>query len=75
MDEGKAAMPGAFPEPAPEETPTSTRVPKKRFVGRRTAEAQAKQRQQDGNSSVEETTAIIQNSMLYPIFGSILGCS
>jgi len=63
MDEGEVSMPGAFPTAAPEESTQSTRVPKKRFVGRRTAEAQARHRQQDGTSTVEETTAIVQNSV------------
>lgn len=50
-------MPGAFPS-AQEETTSTTRTPKRRFVGRRTADAQAKERQ-DAKTSVDETTAVV----------------
>ena len=68
MADDEAPMPGAFPSAPVEvesESPTATRVPKRRFVGRRTAEAQARQKQQDTNSNVEETTAVIQNGKVY----------
>ncbi|KAI1612806.1 diphthamide biosynthesis protein 1 [Exophiala viscosa] len=55
MDEG--SMPGAFPAEVDQAVPAN-RTPKRRFVGRRTADAQAKQRQNE-NSSVEETTAVV----------------
>jgi len=55
-DEG--SIPGAFPVQDP-----AVRVPKKKFVGRRTAEAQVKQKQ-DAAGSVEETTAMVQSGML-----------
>jgi hypothetical protein len=55
-------VPGAFPSP-PEDGPAINRTPKRRFIGRRTAEAQAKQRQDaQTNGAVEETTAIIPKS-------------
>lgn len=56
-------MPGAFePGPEPESaplqaSPPTSKQPKRRFVGRRTAEALAKQRPAD-NVSVEESTAV-----------------
>ncbi|KIW88024.1 diphthamide biosynthesis protein 1 [Cladophialophora bantiana CBS 173.52] len=56
MDE--VSMPGAFPAAA-DENISCNRTPKRRFVGRRTAEAQARQRLDDNDTStVEETTAI-----------------
>ena len=51
-------MPGAFPNTPDANLPTA-RTPKKRFIGRRTADAQAKQRP-DENSSLEETAAVVQ---------------
>ncbi len=62
MDE--PAVPGAFPKAPDEDAPIVNRAPKKRFVGRRTAEAQARQRQ-DANthSAVEETTAVVQKGI------------
>jgi hypothetical protein len=65
MDDDEAQMPGAFPT-ASEDSPATTRTPKRRFVGRRTADAQAKEKQ-DANSSVEETTAVVQKGM-QPLF-------
>jgi 2-(3-amino-3-carboxypropyl)histidine synthase len=56
------SMPGAFPE-GPEESPPVQRAPKRRFVGRRTLEAQGKVKH-DANGSVEETTAVVQSSEL-----------
>lgn len=43
---------------SPAGTESGVKQPKRRFVGRRTADAQAKQR--DGAVSVEETTALAQ---------------
>lgn len=65
------SMPGAFPAAA-EETATTNRTPKRRFVGRRTAEAQAKQKQ-DVNGSVEETTAVVAKGVVQFHFAK-LGC-
>ncbi|KAK6385701.1 Diphthamide biosynthesis protein 1 [Exophiala oligosperma] len=59
MDE--PSIPGAFPTAAEESTTTTNRTPKRRFVGRRTADAQAKQRHET-NGSVEETTAVVAKS-------------
>ena len=59
----KASMPRAFPTAPDENVSNNSRTPKRRFVGRRTADAQAKQKQ-DANSSVEETTAVVQKGML-----------
>ncbi|KIW63195.1 diphthamide biosynthesis protein 1 [Phialophora macrospora] len=61
MDE--PAIPGAFPD-APEESGiSSNRTPRRRFVGRRTADAQAKQRHDaEANLAVEDTTAIVQKT-------------
>lgn len=53
-------MPGAFPTGPEEPTPVQ-RAPRKKFVGRRTLEAQGKLKQ-NANSSVEETTAVVQSS-------------
>ena len=64
-----STMPGAFPE-GPEDSAPVQRAPKKRFVGRRTLEAQGKLKH-DANSSVEETTAVVQSSEFAP--GYILG--
>lgn len=58
MDE--PSMPGAFPS-GPDDTPTGQRAPKKKFVGRRTLEAQGKLKQ-DFNGGVEETAAIVPSS-------------
>ncbi|OCT46159.1 Diphthamide biosynthesis protein 1 [Cladophialophora carrionii] len=61
MDE--PAIPGAFPTAPDENSVSGTRTPRRRFVGRRTAEAQAKQRHDaEANSAVEETTAIVQKT-------------
>ena len=57
-----ASMPGAFPT-APEETVPASRTPKRRFVGRRTADAQAKHGQ-DAKGSVEETTAVVPKGLV-----------
>ena len=55
------SMPGAFPtEPQVDDVP---RLPKKKFIGRRAAEARAKEKQ-DAGGSVEETTAIVQSGQL-----------
>ena len=51
------SMPGAFPAAVTEDVP---RVPKKKFIGRRAAEARAKERH-DAGGAVEETTAIVQS--------------
>ena len=48
-------MPGAFPTP---DATTPQRAPKRRFVGRKTFEAEAKQRQ-NAASPVEESNAIV----------------
>lgn len=61
MDE--PSIPGAFPTAAEESTTTTNRTPKRRFVGRRTADAQAKQRHET-NGSVEETTAVVAKSAM-----------
>ncbi|KIX04106.1 diphthamide biosynthesis protein 1 [Rhinocladiella mackenziei CBS 650.93] len=50
-------MPGAFPG-APGENTSSNRTPKRRFVGRRTAEAQVRPRI-DENPSVGEANAVV----------------
>lgn len=50
-------MPGAFPEAEEEHAPVP-RTPKKRFVGRKYAEAK---RAGTHGASVEEMTAIVQN--------------
>ena len=55
------SMPGAFPLPVTDDVP---RVPKKKFIGRRAAEARAKERQ-DAGGAVEETTAMVQSSKVY----------
>jgi 2-(3-amino-3-carboxypropyl)histidine synthase len=66
-------IPGAFPDiPEPDgnhadPTPPPSRAPRRKFIGRRTAEAEAKQKAEDnGVGSVEETTAIIQTSARRP---------
>ncbi|EXJ78438.1 diphthamide biosynthesis protein 1 [Capronia coronata CBS 617.96] len=56
MDSEQTLMPGAFP--TLDESSPINRTPKRRFVGRRTAEAQAQHRQ-DALSSVEETNAVV----------------
>lgn len=59
------SMPGAFePTPTADSSPPSstTKVPKRRFVGRRTAEALAKQKQTSDDVSLEETTAVAQRA-------------
>lgn len=62
MDE--PPVPGAFPKAPDEDAAATNRAPKKRFVGRRTAEAQARLRQDaNNNSAVEETTAVVQKGM------------
>jgi predicted transcriptional regulator len=48
-------VPGAFPT----EEVASPRVPKKKFIGRRTAEARARE-QQEAGGVVEETTTLVQ---------------
>lgn len=53
-------IPGAFPGTSEEVVP-ATRAPKKRFVGRRTAESQAKSNQ-NGENPVEDSTAVVQRS-------------
>lgn len=59
------SMPGAF-EPTPTSSPPPTvKQPKRRFVGRRTAEALAKQKP-IGDVSLEETTAIAQRGPKKP---------
>ena len=60
------SMPGAFPTAAVEDVP---RVPKKKFIGARTAAARAKQ--QDVGGSVEESTAIVQSGEIkrHPLKG------
>ena len=66
MDDAEGRVPGAFPSAA-EESVGNNRTPKKRFVGRRTAEAQAKQREdEDPNSTVEESAAIVQQGTRQP---------
>jgi hypothetical protein len=65
MDE--PAIPGAFPTAPEEADVSSTRTPRRRFVGRRTADAQSKQRHDaDANSAVEDATAIVQKSRIQP---------
>ena len=66
-DTREQIVPGAFPEiPEPDgnhadPTPTPSRASRRKFIGRRTAEAQARQNNgNDPNVSVEETTAIVQ---------------
>ena len=54
-------MPGAFPSTVADDVP---RVPKKKFTGRRAAEARAKEKQ-DAGGTVEDTTAIVQASEKY----------
>ena len=54
------AMPGAF-EPAPPLSSPAAKQPKKRFVGRKTAEALARQNQ-DTSIPFEETTAVVQEA-------------
>jgi len=58
------AMPGAF-EPSVAEAvlspPPVAKQPKRKFVGRRTADALAKQKQ-NGDVSLEETTAVVQKA-------------
>ena len=53
-------MPGAFP--TSDET-ISQRAPRRRFVGRKTFEAEAKQRQ-NGASPVEESNAIVSKGRM-----------
>ncbi len=54
------SMPGAFPD-GPEESVTNVqRTPKRRFIGRRTFEAEQKLKQSN-TGSVEETTAVVKN--------------
>lgn len=58
------SMPGAFePSVAPSapSPPPAAKQPKRKFVGRRTAEALAKQKQ-NGDVSLEETTAMVQKA-------------
>jgi 2-(3-amino-3-carboxypropyl)histidine synthase len=66
-DTREQIIPGAFPEiPEPDGNhadplPIPPRTPRRKFVGRRTADALAKQKTtNDHNVSVEETTAIVQ---------------
>lgn len=67
-DTREQMIPGAFPEiPEPDGNhadalPTPPRAPRRKFVGRRTAEAQARQKAlNDPNGSLEETTAMVRS--------------
>lgn len=64
-DMSMPSMPGAFePAPQPPQPPqpstAATKTPKRRFVGRKTAEALAKQKQNGDDVSLEETSAMVQ---------------
>ena len=53
-----SSMPGAFP--GAEDDPPVDRAPKKRFIGRKTLEAQGKLK--PSNGSVEDTSAVVPSS-------------
>lgn len=53
------SIPGAFPEPTEDDSTTVQRTPRRRFVGRKALETK---QGQGAGGSVEETTAIVQNS-------------
>lgn len=58
-DTSMPSMPGAFEPAETTPAPQSAKVPKRRFVGRRTAEALAKQKQ-NGEVAMEDSTAMVK---------------
>lgn len=63
-DNSMPSMPGAFEPTSTSPSPPTVKQPKRRFVGRKTAEALARQKQNGniGDVSLEETTAVVQRT-------------